>query len=253
MNDHERWTHVKALFHGALAHEGAARTAYLAGACGDDAAFRAELERLLSAHDSAATFLESPPRDSLIGLTETSLVGRAIGPYRIERPLGRGGMGQVYLASDTKLQRPVAIKLLSGLFAADPDRLRRFHTEARAASALNHPNILVIHDFGDFEGCPFIVSEFVEGQTLRQRMDGGAVPVRLAVEIASQVAAALAAAHARGITHRDVKPDNVMLRPDGYVKVVDFGLAKLAASEHTSVDAVHATAPGLVMGTPRYM
>ena len=180
--------------------------------------------------------------------------GTRLGPYEIVARLGAGGMGEVYKAHDTKLDRPVAVKLLPPEVASDTDRLRRFHAEARAASSLNHPNILVIHDFGDLEGQPFIVSELVEGETLRQQLDRGALPVRDVVAIASQVASALAAAHARGIVHRDIKPENVMRRPDGYVKVLDFGLAKLL--DQTTAETVMSppgTSPGILMGTPRYM
>jgi pimeloyl-ACP methyl ester carboxylesterase len=149
----------------------------------------------------------------------------------------------------------VAIKFLSPTLAADRDRLRRFHQEARAASSLNHPHIVVVHDFGELEGRPYIVTEFIEGETLGQRLRRGAMPIGEVLEIGVQMASALAAAHARGLVHRDIKPDNVMVRPDGYVKVLDFGLAKLAAgtgSAHEVESDAH-TALGVVMGTPRYM
>ena len=156
--------------------------------------------------------------------------------YRLLSRLGAGGMGEVYLAHDAKLDRPVALKFLSPELAADEDRLRRFHQEARAASSLNHPHIVVVHDFGELDGRPYIVTEFVEGETLRQRMQAGPLPVREVVDIGMQIAGALAAAHARGLVHRDIKPDNVMVRPDGYVKVLDFGLAKLATTDATPSD-----------------
>jgi serine/threonine protein kinase/tetratricopeptide (TPR) repeat protein len=182
------------------------------------------------------------------------LAGRVVGTYELQYLIGAGGMGEVYKAHDTKLDRPVALKLLARAFVQDPERLRRFSAEARAASSLNHPHILVIHDFGEMDGRPFMVSEFVEGETLRQRLQRGAVPVRDAVDITLQVANALAAAHARGIVHRDVKPENVMVRPDGYVKVLDFGIAKLITPKQVeAVDAAHQTIPGMVIGTPRYM
>jgi serine/threonine-protein kinase len=179
-----------------------------------------------------------------------------VGSYRIEAKIGAGGMGEVYRAHDAKLDRPVALKMLPSELSSDPDRLQRFHGEARAISSLNHPHILVIHDFGELDGRPFIVTEFIEGETLRRRLAGGPIAVADAVRIAAQIASALAAAHARGIIHRDIKPENVMLRPDGYVKVLDFGLAKMvgqaaATAETTSV--LLRTAPGLVAGTPRYM
>jgi serine/threonine protein kinase len=191
-------------------------------------------------HISAIT---SPPMD---------LVGRDIGTYRVRSLLGSGGMGQVYLAHDSKLDRPVALKLLAPELASDPDRLRRFLQEARAASSLNHPHILVIHDFGELDRRPFIVAEFVEGETLRERLRRGPLPVRDTLAIAVQIAGALTAAHARGIVHRDIKPENVMVRPDGYVKVLDFGLAKLTRPETARVDSM-VTQPGTILGTPRYM
>jgi serine/threonine protein kinase len=161
-------------------------------------------------------------------------------------------MGEVYLARDTKLNRPVAIKLLSAALSRDADRLRRFRQEAHSVSALNHPNILVIHDFGDANGRPFMVTEYVEGQTLRQRMQTP-LPIEEAIDIALQVGKRAGRAHARGIVHRDVKPENVMLRPDGYVKVLDFGLAKLGEGPSTDLRSTPITTPGIVMGTPRYM
>jgi len=164
-------------------------------------------------------------------------------------------MGVVYLAHDTKLDRPVALKVLSPELAADHDRLRRFHQEARAASSLNHPHIIVVHDFGELDGRPYMVTEFVEGETLRRRLRRGPLPIGDVVDIGVQLAGALAAAHARGLVHRDIKPENVMVRRDGYVKVLDFGLAKFAtvapSSDHGGVES-H-TQPGMVIGTPRYM
>src|SRR6516225_3848085 len=178
-------------------------------------------------------------------------VGRVIGSYRIDALIGAGGMGEVYKALDTKLDRPVALKLLSTDTARDPDRLRRFHAEARAASSLNHPHILVIHDFGDLDGRPFMVTEYVEGETLRQRLDRGVLSGADAIDVALQVGAALTAAHSRGLVHRDIKPENVMRRPDGYVKVLDFGLAKLTSRDDG--DRGSDTLPGVLLGTPRYM
>ena len=174
-----------------------------------------------------------------------------IGGYEVQALIGFGGMGEVYRAHERKLDRPVALKLLPARVAGDPERLRRFRAEARAASSLNHPNILVVHDFGALEGRPFMVTEFVEGQTLRQRIKTEAIPLPDAVRIAAQVASALAAAHARGIVHRDIKPENVMLRPDGYVKVLDFGLAR--QTEGNEPEMVGMTKPGTLLGTPRYM
>ena len=178
-------------------------------------------------------------------------IGRTLGTYRIVARIGAGGMGEVFLAHDFKLDRRVALKLLAPEVASDPDRLRRFHQEARAASSLNHPHILVVHDFGESDGRPFIVTEYVEGMTLRERMRRGPMRVRDAINIALQIAGALGAAHARGIVHRDLKPDNIMVRPDGYVKVLDFGLAKL--TDQAAPGSMMHTQAGLVLGTPRYM
>jgi eukaryotic-like serine/threonine-protein kinase len=187
--------------------------------------------------------------------TGGALAGRTIGSYEVLSLIDAGGMGEVYLARDAKLERHVALKLLAPHLGSDDLRLHRFRDEARAASSLNHPNILVVHDFGEFEGRPYMVTEFVEGQTLRQRLQRGGLGVREALDIAVQLAGALAVAHARGIVHRDIKPENVMVRPDGYVKVLDFGLAKLMPSTIASRegDTVLRTEPGIVLGTPLYM
>jgi len=187
---------------------------------------------------------------------EQELAGQAIGPYQILSVLGQGGMGEVYLAQDSRLGRKVALKLLPSQFTQDRDRLRRFEREARAASALNHPNILTIYEIGEQEGRTFIAAEYIEGQTLRQSMAGGAFEVWEVLEVAVQVASALGEAHTAGIIHRDIKPENIMLRRDGLVKVLDFGLAKMSerptppggkAKEWTETET------GLLMGTTRYM
>ena len=254
MNTLDDWPRVKSMLEAALAREGADREAYLAEACGTDVLLRARIDRLLSAASRVGTFLETP---ALLLEPEVSddLSSRAVDSYRLVSRVGAGAMGEVYLAHDTKLDRPVALKFLSPAFAADQDRLRRFHHEARAASSLNHPHIVVVHDFGALDGRPYIVTEFIEGETLRHRLQQGPLPIGDVVEIGVQVAGALGAAHARGLVHRDIKPENIMLRPDGYAKVLDFGLAKLAAasqsSEHADLE-LH-TQPGVVIGTPRYM
>ena len=180
------------------------------------------------------------------------LIGHVVGTYRIDARLGAGGMGEVYRASDMRLNRPVALKWLPRSMTHSAERLLRFRMEAMAASSLNHPHILVVHDFGEEGGRPYIVTEFVEGESLRQRLEGGALPLAAAVEIAGQVAEALAAAHARGIVHRDIKPENIMLRPDGHVKVVDFGIAKVVAPGDGG-GAASSTQEGVIIGTPRYM
>ena len=185
--------------------------------------------------------------------------GTHLGRYEIRSALGAGGMGEVYLAQDTKLRRPVAIKLLPARFTADEDRLRRFEQEACAASALNHPNIITIHEIGQEDSVHFMATEFVEGETLRERLKRKPLRVREALDIAVQVTDALKMAHAAGIVHRDIKPENIMLRTDGYVKVLDFGLAKLTTQQFSTTDTQAPTLPkvdtdpGTVMGTAKYM
>src|SRR6202795_834079 len=169
--------------------------------------------------------------------------GTKLGPYEIVSPVGAGGMGEVYRARDTRLGRDVAIKVLPEALAHDADRLRRFEQQARAIAALNHPNILGIHDIGAHEGAPFLVSEFLEGQTLREKLVSGPLPVRRAIEYALGIAQGLAAAHDKGIVHRDLKPENVFITPDGRVKVLDFGLAKLVQPEENHEPAVTLTDP----------
>ena len=187
------------------------------------------------------------------------LVGELIGHYRIESLIGVGGMGEVYLARDELLGRKVALKLLPERLTVDETQLSRFKTEARSASALNHPNILTVYEIGAEGNRHFIATEFIEGMTLRASLAGGRMNPHAALEIAVQVASALAAAHEAGVVHRDIKPENIMLRPDGYVKVLDFGIAKLIEQRPTSGDeevettAVLHTRPGSVLGTGHYM
>jgi eukaryotic-like serine/threonine-protein kinase len=188
-----------------------------------------------------------------------SLVGKGLGHYRLISLLGAGGMGEVYLAEDTKLKRQVAVKLLPAELTANQDRLRRFEQEARAASALNHPNIITIHEIGQVDGLNFIVTEFIGGETLRRRMSAGRMSLPVVLDVATQAASALAAAHAAGIIHRDLKPENIMVRPDGLIKVLDFGLAKLTEPPTAKVDSEAPTVArvdtkmGSVMGTAQYM
>src|SRR6204780_3999078 len=187
--------------------------------------------------------------------------GTKLGPYEIGAPIGAGGMGEVFRAKDTRLGRDVAIKVLPETFAKDADRLRRFEQEARAVAALNHPNILAIHDIGEYDGAPYLVSELLEGHSLRVEMNNGALPTRRAVEYAAQIAQGLAAAHDKGIVHRDLKPENVFITHDGRLKILDFGLAKLAklqavtedSATLTLADAQQETTPGMVLGTVGYM
>ncbi|HEX9285749.1 MAG TPA: protein kinase [Thermoanaerobaculia bacterium] len=187
------------------------------------------------------------------------LPGVRLGPYEVLAPLGAGGMGEVYRVRDTRLQREVAIKVLPASFSSDPDRLRRFEREARAASALNHPGILTIHDFGEHDGAPYVVTELLEGETLRERLATGALPARKTVEYGVQIGNGLAAAHEKGIVHRDLKPENLFVTKDGRVKILDFGLAKLTHPETSAgpltgvATETAGTEPGLVMGTVGYM
>ena len=181
--------------------------------------------------------------------------GDQVGRYQIRSLLGAGGMGQVYLAHDTQLDRPVALKMLPHDFTKDADRLRRFNLEAKATSALNHPHILTIHEIGESDGAFFIATEFIDGVTLRAHMARSALKISESLDIASQITSALTAAHQAGIVHRDIKPENIMLRKDGYVKVLDFGLAKLSEQRNVDSEAVTLaeTDPGVVMGTVGYM
>src|SRR5262245_38149957 len=261
----ERWKKLDALFHEALELKGEARAVYLAKVCQDDRELCEEAERLPAAHEREGSFIDSPVDVEDVEQTDDghkkSPVGRNIGPYQVLRLLGRGGMGEVFLAEDTRLKRKVALKMLPIAFTQDPDRERRFEREAKAASSLNHPNILTIHEIGEVDGAHYIVSEFVEGETLRALIERGKPVINEAIAIAEQVASALSVAHEAGIIHRDIKPENVMVRPDGLVKVLDFGLAKLTERAATTAEvdsqaetkAWLSTEPGTLMGTASYM
>src|SRR6516164_7669071 len=267
--DTERWQQVDSLLQSALERLPEQREEFLRDACGGDLTLEQEVRSLLAAHQHAGSFLENPAfkaDEQIVVLNEDgeearestdSLVGQSVSHYRILRRLGAGGMGEVYRAHDTVLKRDVAIKILPAYVAQDPDRLRRFEQEAQAAAALNHPNILAIHEFGDFQGVPYLVSELLEGQTLRQLLRRGPVPVRKAIDYSVQVASGLAAAHEKGIIHRDLKPENLFVSKAGHVKILDFGLAKLTHREPVAHGDVrpfsHDTDPGVVVGTPGYM
>jgi eukaryotic-like serine/threonine-protein kinase len=186
--------------------------------------------------------------------------GTKFGPYEIQSPIGAGGMGEVYRARDTRLGRDVALKILSESFARDPERLRRFEQEARAVAALNHPNILALYDIGSQNGSPYLVSELLEGQTLREMLADCPLPSRKAGDYAAQIASGLAAAHEKGIVHRDLKPENLFITKDGRAKILDFGLAKLTqgpafgSRDSEGLTLTHSpTQAGLVMGTAGYM
>jgi tetratricopeptide (TPR) repeat protein len=245
------WKRVKEVFEQARPLSVADRRTFLSAACAREPDVQRHVERLLAADQLASGFLKSPAVLSGEHVAEFPLEWQQIGDYEVTSLIGAGGMGEVYKAHDRKLDRPVAVKLLPVHLSRDAEWLRRFRAEARAASSLNHPHILVVHDVGEFHSRPYIVMEFVEGQTLRQRISTGPIAVREAVSITTQVASALAASHARGIIHRDIKPDNVMLRPDGYVKVLDFGLARQIVRQ--DANTLSETEPGTLVGTLRYM
>jgi len=263
----DRWQQIEQIYHQALDRTRKQRSAFLNEACDGDQTLRREVESLLAYDERARDFIAAPPdeiaAEMLAADQTTSLIGNNLDHYKIICCLGQGGMGEVYLATDTQLGRKVAIKLLPKQFTAHPDRVQRFKQEARAASGLNHPNILTIYEIGEVDQWHFIVSEFIEGQTLREQMSRGRIELRAALDIATQIALALEAAHQAGIVHRDIKPENVMVRPDGLVKVLDFGLAKLtelpAAPPEPGFDAQAQsvarlnTEPGMVMGTVSYM
>jgi eukaryotic-like serine/threonine-protein kinase len=274
----ERWQQLDKLFHSALQRQVGERAAFLDDACVGDESLLREVEALLAAHEEAGSFIENPALEveakSLANDQTESLVGQTIGHYKIMSQIGVGGMGEVYLAEDTTLGRKVALKLLPAEFTRDTDRVRRFQQEARAASALNHPNIVTIHEIGQVDNRHFIATEFIEGQTLRQHIRGSGSQVvgdgsrtsgkhlKLGeiLSVAIQAADALSAAHEAGIVHRDIKPENIMVRRrDSYVKVLDFGLAKLTEGPEITVDPEGPTrtqvktSAGVVMGTASYM
>src|SRR5947208_6502661 len=254
---------IEEIFHAALDQEPDHVARFVDTACGGDELLRRKVEALLASHQRAGGFIET----SAVGITTKIiengqadlLVGRTIGHYKISKRIGTGGMGEVYLATDMTAGRKAALKLLPTRFTADAERLKRFQQEARAVVGLNHPNILTIYEIGEDHSTHYIASELIDGQTLRQRLTRGRIEVGEAVEVAIQVASALAAAHETGIVHRDIKPENIMLRPDGYVKVLDFGIAKLAEQEVPVTMAekeallLVETNLGSILGTVRYM
>ena len=260
----ERLQQIEELFHSALALEPNERADFLARGCDGDEALRSEVESLLKSHDLGEGFIEQSAADVaaelLAGGQARLEAGRTINHYRVISTLGAGGMGEVYLAKDQKLDRQVAIKILNEKFSRDESNLKRFVREAKAASALNHPNILVIHEIGESEGAHYIVSEFVEGQTLREILTQSQMSLEEVLDVSIQIAGALSAAHGAHLVHRDIKPENVMVRPDGYVKVLDFGLAKLVEQENKSFLGLedstagqNQTTKGVILGTVNYM
>ncbi len=263
--DRSRLEQVEAIYQAVVEQPPENRRALLESECGNDDELRREVESLLRYEDNGVNFMDTPPSDLAAELfgdkRETrNFVNEKIGHYKVERFLGRGGMGEVYLAADDRLQRRVALKVLTRSVVGDAERLMRFECEAQAVSALNHPNILTVHEFGESDGIHFIASEFVEGETLRQKLLAGRLDLADALDFAIQVASALSTAHEAGITHRDIKPENIMVRRDGYIKVLDFGLVKLLQDEDAAdagpedpTRALLRTEPGVVMGTDAYM
>ncbi|HSB10607.1 MAG TPA: protein kinase [Blastocatellia bacterium] len=257
----ERWDKIDRLLDQAIERPPEARAVFLAAACEGDDELRREVESLLDAHSQSESFLGTPALDvaarNLADEKHISPVGKQFGAYQVISVLGVGGMGEVYLARDERLGRKLALKLLPNRFTWDTDRVRRFEQEARAASALNHPNIITIYDIGELAGAYYIAAEYVEGQTLRQLIERGPLRLKDAIDICSQVADALDAAHEAGLVHRDIKPENVIVRPDGYVKVLDFGLVKLTErgllEQKPGPGDAHKTNPGTVLGTVAYM
>jgi serine/threonine protein kinase/Tol biopolymer transport system component len=256
----ERLRHIEDLFHAALSRPQGERAAFLSAACGDDESLRLEVESLITSREREGGLLERPAFEAglrLMAGRPADLTGSQVGPYKILSLAGEGGMGEVYVALDTRLGRKVALKSLPVAFANDAERVRRFRQEARAASAITHPNVAQIYEVLESEGRHFIVMEFVNGITLRRRMAEGPLTLTACLDVACQVASALSAAHETGVVHRDIKPENVMLLAEGHVKVLDFGLAKrvepAAGTEEAAPVSRLETSPGVIMGTTPYM
>ena len=263
MSDPQSWPRVKEIFEGALELHGVERKEYLDRECAAHTALREEVESLLRSYEDAGSFLESPAvaqaADSFVEKAQKLTPGQRVKHYQIVNLIGEGGMGEVYLATDTILGRRVALKVLPAFVSKDPDRLRRFTQEARAASRLSHPNVCVVHEIGETDdGRPFIAMEYVEGMTLRERLRTQTMKLGDVLDVAIQIAEGLTAAHEAGIIHRDIKPENIVIRPEGYVKILDFGLAKLTERHKGAMHATMSTlildsTPGTVIGTAAYM
>ena len=254
----QRLKQIEDLYHAARELSLNDRDAFIEKSCGDDQELRQELESLLAVKKSSNNFLDTPPLSlaaEMFSQTERrlNLVGQEISHYKIIRLLGAGGMGEVYLAEDTKLHRQIALKVLTSQFENDLERIKRFKKEARAVSALNHPNIITIYSIEETEAGSFIATEYIEGKTLRERIAEGPLSWQEAVKIAIQITGALKTAHSVGIIHRDIKPANIMIRRDGIVKVLDFGLAKLTGPDSGDVETREHTAPNRLLGTINYM
>ncbi|MDX6290751.1 MAG: eukaryotic-like serine/threonine-protein kinase [Blastocatellia bacterium] len=253
----ERWEEIEAVFQAALTRDAIERSSFVVSECAGDDELRTEVTALLSAEEESRDFLTGSALEITAGQLAQqraqSVAGRIVGHYRLDRALGAGGMGEVYLAIDERTDRKVALKLLPDYFNNDPQRVHRFQQEARAVLTLNHPNIVTTYEVGEVDGVSFIASEFIEGETLRQVLELRQPSTREALDLVTQIANALAAAHDAGVIHRDIKPENIMLRPDGYVKVLDFGVAKLNGPVLFLPANPNATSPGMLIGTARYM
>src|SRR6516165_745741 len=262
----ERWQQVRNLLQSAMQLEPAERLAYLEHHCSDDPSLRRDVDSILAGeHELPASFLESPAiahvtPDQNTVVSANWKPGMKLGPYEIQSLLGAGGMGEVYRARDTRLDRTVALKVLPALLSSDPARKQRFEREARAIAALQHPNICTLHDVGQQQGIDYLVMEYLEGETLAERLTKGPLPPEQFLRFGVETTDALDIAHRRGIVHRDLKPGNIFLTTHGEAKVLDFGLAKLEdarppANSLTTLtsDPRALTTPGVAMGTVAYM
>ena len=273
----ERWQQITGIFEAALKRDAGERGLFLSERCAGDEELQREVEALIASHEQASRFIEEPAMvvaaKQSVEEDGQSLAGRTIAHYQVLSLIGLGGMGEVYLAEDTRLGRKVALKLLPDYLAGDAQRVIRFQREAHAASALNHPNIITVYEIGQLAEHYYIAMEYVDGETLREHMHRDGVTLPKLLRYLQQVAEGLAKAHAAGIVHRDLKPDNIMVTRDGYAKVLDFGLAKLTGrnvdfgmtSEQTAplqsrsstpqspMRIPPSTSPGMVMGTVGYM
>ncbi len=250
----ERWQQVKDLFEAAMGKDAVHRAAFLEEACSSDPTLRIEVEALLKSHDTDS-FLEKPAYEAVPHLFESrsgeSLIGKRLGPYEIADKIGQGGMGIIYLARDTRLDRTVAIKMLAPKYTGDPQQRERLKREARAAARLSDPGIATVYSFEEFDDDLCIVSEYIPGRTLHQIMAGGELSFSWILDVATQIARALSAAHEHGIVHRDLKPENVVQTESGAVKILDFGLARIESRE-SSVSGPRLTHAGMFLGTPAY-
>jgi eukaryotic-like serine/threonine-protein kinase len=250
----DRWQRLKELFEAAVDKDAAGRAAFLAEACGEDPSLRKEVEALLKSQEDD-NFLERPAYEVAPELFESEMesafIGKKLGTYEISGIIGRGGMGVVYLARDTKLERQVAIKMLAPKYTRDRQQRERLRREAQAAARLSHPGIATVYSLDECEEGLYMVSEYVRGQTLHRIMAGGQLPFPSLLDIALQIARALAAAHEQGIVHRDLKPENIIQSESGIIKILDFGLARIEPKED-AVSNPKLTKSGMFLGTPAY-